>query len=148
MNSPKLTAIIKAWHDIILNDEKLLKLKFDPETGFSDWRCRELFPRHKDDLVYSRTKPGVPLGKSGTDLIYRPKALMHLETNNGWTRIEGPWALPQLVSTTIKYDLGIMNDKRKFIVTRREVTYTTLIRGYYHKGITHYRKTENINPIY
>ncbi len=144
----KLRSIIQAWHDIILNDDNLLKLKFDPETGFSDWRCRKLFSRDKDDMVYSKLKPEALQMKSGQDLLYRPKSLRYLETNNGWVRIEGLWNLPNNVSTTIHYDLGIMNDKGKFLITRRDVTYTTVIRGYHHKGITHYRKTENINPIY
>lgn len=80
----KQQSVRLAWIAIV-GEDNYHKLNHD-ENGFSSWRCRNLFPRHLDDLIYSRLKRGHKTN-SGEDLEYRPRSLDGLEKNNGWNKL-------------------------------------------------------------
>ncbi|TDO68762.1 hypothetical protein EV143_12024 [Flavobacterium chryseum] len=80
-------------------------------------------------------------------MLCRPKTLKGIENNNSWIKLNDGEDFP-LFNNKTKYDLGIMNDQRKFIVSKRSVGITSLLRGFYHHGITHFREVNDIHPLY
>lgn len=88
----KQEKIKESWIGII-GEENFPKIKHD-EDGFSDWNCRRYFSRDKDNLFQDKLKQGSKFNNGG-DLLYRPKSLKGIETNNGWIKIESENDLPK-----------------------------------------------------
>jgi hypothetical protein len=80
--------------------------------------------------------------------FYRPESLRGIEKNNGWVKMNSRDDFPKFPERFAKFDLGIMNMDGNFIIERRSVGHTTLIRGFFHKGITYYREVVDVYPIY
>lgn len=86
----KQEVIQEAWLEFMSTSD-YAELKID-DNGFCNYQCRRYINSTRWDKLYSRIKSG---GKSGRDIIYRPKSLSGIENNNGWTRIESEDDLPK-----------------------------------------------------
>lgn len=75
------------------------------------------------------------------------KKILSLEDNRGWIKIESKDDFPKF-DNHLKFDLGIMNENGTFVIERRHVGVTTLVKGFYHRGITHYKDATQQPPIY
>lgn len=93
----KQEAIKNAWVALI-GEDKYPLLKHD-DNGWSDWRCRGLMPSSYWGSLQDKLKAGIASMASGADLLYRPKSISGLETNNGWSRIESISDLPKIANT-------------------------------------------------
>lgn len=131
----KLDAIKYAW-TILVGEENFSKLKLD-ENGYSDWRCRKLIPSEYWDSLFDKLRPGRSKMVSGNDLLYKPKSLKGIETNNGWHKIIDKDSLPKVGNTYV------------FLADGREVNQWCEEGMRFDKRFTHWRNIiEYPKPIY
>lgn len=97
MESAKEKAIREAYEALGFDNAK------PDEKGYIRWTC---YPTTNFDLsIWDKKKP---VGsKSWRDVLFRPKSLQGIETNNGWTRIESEADLPtETKSYHVMYEDG------------------------------------------
>lgn len=97
----KQEVIQEAWLEF-MTESDYKNLKID-DNGFCNYQCRRYINSSRWDELYSRVKSG---GKTGRDIIYRPKSLSGIESNNGWTEGLPPESMGECWVMT--KDLGIV----------------------------------------
>lgn len=105
----KQEVIQEAWLEF-MTESDYKNLKID-DNGFCNYQCRRYINSSRWDELYSRVKSG---GKTGRDIIYRPKSLSGIETNNGWQETGyHHWRGVKLEKTPFKngeyYEIGFMS---------------------------------------
>jgi len=137
----KQKAIQEAWVKLLNPDTfELLTLN---DEGYSNWHCRRHIKNVLWDELYSKLGP--VKGKrrdTGNDMLYRPKSLSGIDTNNGWTRIEPDGSnLPAEGAKYIWTDMTGRNIEREYDKKWDAKTWANVY--------THYRPvTELPKPIY
>lgn len=123
----KQEVIQEAWLEF-MTESDYKNLKID-ENGFCNYQCRRYINSSKWNELYSRIKSG---GKTGRDIIYRPKSLTGIEKNNGWTVAES-----ENFPTEGVYNVGRFFDNGDFIYD--EVPWQELREYIVDYGYTHYQ---------
>lgn len=134
-NKFKEDAIKYAW-TVLVGEENFSKLKLD-ENGYSNWQCRKLMPSSYWGQLSDKLKPGVSGMATGADILYRPKTLRGLETNNGWHRIFNSDSMPKAANDYV------------FLVDGREVTEWYDVGKRFARNYTHWRNViETPKPLF